>query len=135
MNQVPALFSLNRVVSKGGVLSALQQDAFFPMEIRRSYWIYDTEENAARGHHVHLNSARVMVCLKGSVEVLLENTYGRVERFDLENPARALFVPELHWINLSFAKDSILLVFASCLLEDDAMLKSYQEFKSYRVPE
>lgn len=131
----PELIKLNRVSSKGGVLSSVQEDENLPMEIKRSYWIYDLEENAARGHHVHLNSSRLLICLSGGVEVLLENKQGKVERYQLEIPSEALYVPPLHWINLSFAKNTILLVFASCLLEDDIMLKTYQEFKSYQHKE
>lgn len=129
------LITLNQVSSKGGVLSSIQADANLPMEIRRSYWIYDTEENAARGHHVHLNSSRILVCLTGMVEVVLENKAGRIEQYQLNIPSQALYIPPLHWINLSFAKGTILLVFASCLLEDDIMLKKYQEFKSYQPKE
>lgn len=132
MSAKTQLIKLNRVSSKGGVLSSLQADENLPMEIKRSYWIYDLEENALRGHHVHVNSSRMLVCLKGKVEVLLENTKGKIEHYNLNNPSMALFIPRLHWVNLAFSKDTILLVFASCLLEDDIMLKSYPEFRAYQ---
>lgn len=135
MSTKTQLIKLNRISSKGGVLSSLQADENLPMEIKRSYWIYDLEENAARGHHVHLNSARILICLSGGVEVLLENKQGKVEFFQLNSPSQALYIPPLHWINLRFSKNTILLVFASCLLEEDIMLKTYQEFKSYQPKE
>jgi len=127
----PYLIKLNRVASKGGVLSSIQADESLPMEIKRSYWIYDTDENALRGHHVHLNSSRILVCLAGAVEVLLEGKSGLISRWNISRPDVALFIPTLHWINLRFSPGTILLVFASCLLEEDNMLKSYTEFKAY----
>lgn len=130
----PNIITLNRVASKGGVLSSLQADGNCPMEIKRSYWIYDTDEAAARGNHVHLNSSRILVCLKGSVEIILEDSGGAVSMFHVEVPHEALFIPAGYWINLTFTKDTILLVFASCLLEDDIMIKSYQEFKNKQMP-
>ena len=125
----PYLITLKKNSGKGGQLSFIEQSDDFPIDIKRVYWIYDVFNLAERGDHAHLNSDRIMVCLKGSTSVSVENVNGKVFDFELSDPSHALFYPRNHWIKLNIHPGAILVVMASCLFEHDRVETDYARFK------
>ena len=133
MKEQPYLITLPNVNSKSGQLSFLQEGTNLPIQIKRAYWIYDVEEDIVRGGHAHANSDRILVCVKGSVEVSLENKTGNKFTFALEDPYKALYFPRLHWIHMAMTARSIVIAFSSCVFEEDVMIKDYADFKRFNL--
>lgn len=130
MTNEPYLITLPKVTGKSGRLSFMDQGRDLPIPVKRIYWIYDVEEGAQRGDHAHVNSDRVIICVKGSVSVALEDTSEKKYSFELNDPSNALYFPRLHWINLKFTADAILVVASSCTYSDDVMITDYDKFKT-----
>jgi mannose-6-phosphate isomerase-like protein (cupin superfamily) len=86
-------------------------DGLLPFEIRRVFYIVDGTQR--RGGHRHHETRQAMICLKGSVDVYMNN--GEVsETVRLDNPRQCLLIEPRDWHHMeNFSKDSILLVFAS----------------------
>lgn len=131
MNSEPFLIPLPKLSGKSGYLSYMDEDAGLPINVRRVYWIYDSDEDAIRGNHAHVNSDRVLVCIKGKVTIEIKNPEGREYFFELDDPAAALFFPRMHWVKISFSKDSILMACSSCTFREDKLIRDYDEFMAF----
>lgn len=129
MHSHPYLIELPKTSSKGGQLSVLEESDSLPIEIKRVYWIYGIEKTTERGSLVHLNSDRVMVCLRGTAHITIENIQGEIFSFDLQEPCQALYYPRNHWIKITVASDSVMLVMASCVYNDDQVETDYNKFR------
>ena len=125
----PCIITVPKVNSKSGTLSFMEVDGTLPFDIQQLYWIYDIEGEAHRGNHAHVNSDRVIVCISGTIEAIIESITGEVYEFHLNDPAAALYYPKLHWIKLKFNKGAIAIVGASNTFKEDVVIKDFQEFK------
>lgn len=124
----PYIIGLSETESKGGKLSFIENPAI-PFEVKRLYWSYDLQDNAERGGHSHLNSDRVLICLRGSVDIEMENAGGQKHHFELTKPSEAVYFPRKHWIRMRCSEGAILLTLASCKFEDDQYQKDYDLFR------
>jgi oxalate decarboxylase/phosphoglucose isomerase-like protein (cupin superfamily) len=129
MIQNPFCVSLQKIDVKSGTLSYIDKMKDMPINIERLYWIYNVEQEAERGNHAHVNSDRVLICLKGKAKAIIENVDGEKFIFVLDDPSKILFFPRWHWINLTIDEGAVLLVACSCSFEEDEMITDYQTFK------
>lgn len=97
------------------------------------YWIYNIQDEAQRGDHAHLNTDRIIVCLAGKIDVVVENVSGDIYKFELNDPGEVLFYPRMHWIKLKFYKGALAAVGASDILKNDTTIKDFAEFKKLTV--
>jgi hypothetical protein len=127
---------LQKTEVKSATLSYMDVLGDLPIDVKRLYWIYNVSEGSERGNHAHANSDRVIVCMKGIVNAVIENSSGEKFDFILDDPSKILFFPKWHWINLALSENSILLVASSCAFKEDVLITDYLEFKktSWRQP-
>lgn len=91
-----------------GTLTAFED---IPFEVKRCYWIYDTDHD--RGGHKHKKTRQLLISLKGSVTVVVEQNQKTLE-FKLDNPYTALLLePEDYHFMTEFSPDNVLFVLAS----------------------
>jgi hypothetical protein len=129
MTPKPYCTTLQKTEVKSATLSYMDVLGDLPIDVKRLYWIYNVSERSERGNHAHFNSDRVMVCMKGLVKVVIENSSGEKFDFILDDPSKVLFFPKGHWINLALSENSILLVASSCAFKEDVLITDYLEFK------
>jgi dTDP-4-dehydrorhamnose 3,5-epimerase-like enzyme len=86
-------------------------DKIIPFEIRRVYYIYNS--NSLRGGHRHKRTYQALVCPKGHCEVFVDD--GRKGlTFQLNNPSLCLILNPEDWHTMDkFTDDCVLLVLAS----------------------
>ena len=114
-----------------GQLVALEECRDIPFEIKRVYYLYDTGENVTRGYHAHKNLKQILVCVKGSCKILLDNGKEK-ETVLLEKPYEGLYVTSNMWREMyDFSPDAVLLVLASELYNEDDYIRDYNEFLKY----
>ena len=114
---------------KRGSLIALEGGQDVPFEIRRVYYIYDTEQNIPRGFHAHRNLEQMLVAVSGSVTIHVE--YGeRKEKILLDSPDKGLLIKGLVWRELrDFSEDCVLVTLASGHYDEADYIRDHQEFK------
>lgn len=114
-----------------GQLIALEEFKDIPFQIRRVYYMYDTEEGYVRGKHAHKKLEQILVCIHGSCKVKLDN--GTEEKVvPLEKPYEGVYVPNNMWREMfDFSPGAVLLVFASALYDADDYIRDYDEFQKY----
>jgi len=98
--------------AKRGRLVSLEAQKDIPFDIKRVYYIDRSDCSVVRGQHAHVRGEEVLVCLRGSCAVTLDD--GRATReFMLDRPDRGLHVGPLLWEEFRLSADAVLLVLAS----------------------
>lgn len=115
-----------------GSLVALESYINIPFDIKRVYYIFDTKADVIRGLHAHKNLSQVMVCLKGSCRVALDNG-SRKEHVVLNSPNQGLLIESIIWREMhDFSADCVLLVLASEHYDESDYIRDYDEFLNLR---
>lgn len=111
-----------------GLLIALEEYKDIPFEVKRVYYMYDTEPGVRRGFHSHKTLEQILICINGSCKVLLDN--GKEKKIvSLEKRYEGLYVPKNMWREMyDFSPDAILLVLASDYYNEEDYIRDYDEF-------
>lgn len=117
---------------KGGLLSFGEYGEQIPFPIERIYWSYDIEDETERGNHYHPASERVIISMKGLINITLENTEGEIMTFQLSNPNQGLYIPSNHWIKMQLEQDVIMLAAASSKFEEGESIADYARFEALK---
>lgn len=114
-----------------GQLIALEEFKDIPFPIKRVYYMYDTAEGVARGHHAHKHLEQILVCIHGSCKIMLDNGSEK-KVVPLEKPYEGLYVANHMWREMfDFSADAVLMVLASDIYDENDYIRSYDEFLSY----
>ncbi|GAA0920417.1 FdtA/QdtA family cupin domain-containing protein [Luteibacter anthropi] len=112
----------------GGMLVSLEQERNVPFEIRRVYYIYATQADVRRGNHAHRHLRQILVAVRGSVTVLVDQGAGPV-RFVLNDPSQGLLLGDMIWRELyEFSEDCVLMVLADQLYNPADYITDYEAF-------
>ncbi|MDD6482800.1 MAG: FdtA/QdtA family cupin domain-containing protein [Lachnospiraceae bacterium] len=114
-----------------GQLVALEEFKDIPFRIKRVYFMYDTAEGVVRGFHAHKQLEQILVCVHGTCKVLLDN--GKEKKVvSLEKPYEGLYVANNIWREMyDFSEDSVLLVLASELYDENDYIRDYDKFLEF----
>lgn len=111
-----------------GSLISLENLNNIPFEVKRVYYIFDTKEGVRRGFHSHKNLKQLLVCVKGSCVILLDDGINR-ENVTLCEPNRGLFIGANIWHEMyNFSNDCVLLVLADDFYDETDYIRDYNKF-------
>ncbi|MGL4722009.1 MAG: sugar 3,4-ketoisomerase [Desulfovibrionaceae bacterium] len=115
-----------------GSLISLESYKNIPFEIKRVYYIYNTDILARRGKHAHTILQQCIVCMKGSCDFLLD-TGKEQEIIHLNTPEQGLYIGNGLWREMyNFSNDCILMVLASNYYDENEYIRDYALFiKTY----
>jgi len=100
-----------------------------PFQIKRVYYIYNSNPDLPRGHHAHKQTQQALFCLRGSVKMVLDDGNTRGECV-LDSPDRGILLDKMVWHEMHDIDDStILLVLASQKYDESDYIRSYEKFK------
>ena len=126
------LFDLKTIVASDGSLVPIESDIDIPFEIKRIFYVYGVDNQDDRGKHSHHQTKQVLICLNGSVEVLCDDGRNR-KIYVLDEPNKALYIPELIWDEQRYlSKDSVLLVLSNTSYDTDDYVEDYDIFKELK---
>jgi len=101
-----------------------------PFEIKRVYYIYDTQAGVARGFHAHKALKQVAVCVSGSCRFLLDDGANK-EEVVLNSPTQGLLIEHMVWREMyDFSEDCVLMVLASEHYDEADYIRDYDAFSS-----
>jgi len=122
------LFELPVIQDSRGSLSFAEYQQSLPFLPKRYFIVFDVGENQTRGGHAHKSVHQLLVCVKGSCLVSLDDGKTRDE-VTLDRPELALYIPSKIWATESrFTHGAVLMVLASEKYDPNEYIKDYEQF-------
>jgi dTDP-4-dehydrorhamnose 3,5-epimerase-like enzyme len=123
------LFSFTVHGDDRGALVALEGHKNIPFDIKRVYYIYNTQPTIRRGCHAHTKLEQCLICISGDCSVLVDD--GKTKQtFRLNQPHEGLLIKGLIWHELyNFSPGAVVMVLANDYYENTDYIQSYDEFK------
>ncbi len=130
-----ALYTLPLASDMRGNLSVAEYEKHIPFIPKRCFWVFNVPSQEVRGEHAHKTLHQYLICIKGSVSVLLDDLKDRREVL-LNQPNFAIYIPPRIWgVQYKYSEDAVLLVLASEVYDPDDYLRSYDEFRAFILDE
>lgn len=122
------ILEFKSAVDARGSLSVGEAEKEVPFPIRRVFMVYDVPSSKVRGEHAHKKCEQVLIAVKGSLDVLVDDGERR-KVFRLDCPTKALYLPALHYgVQFNHSPDCVLLVLASHSYESGDYIRGHAEF-------
>jgi UDP-2-acetamido-3-amino-2,3-dideoxy-glucuronate N-acetyltransferase len=122
------LIELPEIEDLRGTLSFAEVGDLLPFAIRRYFLVYGVPSQEVRGEHAHRALEQLLICVKGSVNVVVDDGRRRAEVV-LDSPRRGVYVPPMVWATqYRYSADAVLLVLASQEYEAKDYIRSYDDF-------
>ena len=100
-----------------------------PFEVRRSYYIFDVPEGQRRGFHSHNRLHQMLVCVHGSVKILVKTPFEEQEVL-LDNPQKGLYIGPMVWREMfDFQGGAVLLILASEHYDPSDYIRDYEDYE------
>lgn len=128
MNNIATLLNFNTLGDERGSLIAIENNKNIPFDVKRVYYIFGTKQGISRGFHAHKNLTQLLICVKGSCRITLDN--GRIkESIILNQPDIGLLIDGLLWREMhDFSEDCVLLMLASEYYDENDYIRNYDDF-------
>lgn len=111
-----------------GKLVVIEGACAIPFEIKRVFYIYDSDSTVVRGQHANRESEFVLINVAGSSKVRI--TDGKEEIIvALDKPRMGVYIPKMLWKEMyEFSPDSVLLVLASTHYDGKEYIRNYDDY-------
>lgn len=111
-----------------GKLVVIEGGQVIPFEIKRVFYIYESDDTVVRGQHANRESQFVLVNVAGKSKVRI--TDGKEELIvELDKPMMGVYIPQMIWKDMyDFSSDSVLLVLASTHYDGKEYIRDYDEY-------
>jgi acetyltransferase-like isoleucine patch superfamily enzyme/dTDP-4-dehydrorhamnose 3,5-epimerase-like enzyme len=111
-----------------GDLSVGEFSRTIPFVPRRYFFVFNVPSREVRGEHAHIACQQFLICVSGSVSILVDDGKTR-EEFLLDSRNLGLHIPPMTWgVQYRYSPDAILLVFASEFYDEKDYIRDYAEF-------
>jgi dTDP-4-dehydrorhamnose 3,5-epimerase-like enzyme len=123
-----SIIQLPKIHDPRGNLTFVEGLNHISFKIKRMYWIYDVPGGEKRGGHAYKRLHELIIAVSGSFDVVLDD--GREKsNFTLNRSYYGLYVPNLIWRSLeNFSTNSLCLILASDVYNEDEYIRDYNEF-------
>ncbi len=125
--------NLGNVRDIRGDLTIVQWNQHLPFEAKRVFFVHHVPSEKVRGQHAHTACQQVLVCLNGSVAVVLDDGKQR-DQVTVDRSDRGLLIPAGIWATqFRYAPNSVVAVFASHDYDESDYIRDYDDFLKYRA--
>lgn len=113
-----------------GHLTPIEAGQDVPFVINRVYYITRVTEGEHRGFHAHRDLQQVLICVSGSVKILVKTLYEE-EIVILDDPSKGLFIGPMIWREMfDFTDGSALVVLASEHYNEADYIRDYSAYEN-----
>jgi len=122
------LIQLQKHGDERGALVSLEENKNIPFQIKRVYYLFNTENGVRRGFHAHKELKQVAIAVRGSCRFLLDDGKEKID-FLLDNPAQGLLIESFMWREMyDFSDDCVLMVLADNYYQESDYVRNYEDF-------
>lgn len=111
-----------------GKLVVIEGGQAIPFEIKRVFYIYESDATVVRGQHANRESEFVLINVAGQSKVRITDG---TEEFvvELDKPMMGVYIPKMIWKDMyDFSPDSVLLVLASTHYDGQEYIRDYDTY-------
>lgn len=111
-----------------GKLVVIEGGQAIPFDIKRVFYIYESDSTVVRGQHANRESEFVLINVAGKSKVRITDG---IEEFvvELNRPMMGVYIPKMIWKDMyDFSSDSVLLVLASTHYDGNEYIRDYDEY-------
>ena len=124
--ELPLIFDLR------GNLSVAEYQKNVPFKAERFFWVFGVPSGEVRGEHAHRVCQQYLICVKGSLSVILDDSIKRREVL-LDKPNLGLYIPAGVWgVQYKYSQDAVLFVIASDMYDSADYIRNYDDFILYK---
>lgn len=111
-----------------GTLIVIEGGQEIPFDIKRVFYIYNSDSTVVRGQHANKKSEFVLINVAGQSKVKM--TDGKEEIVvELNKPKMGVYIPKMIWKDMyDFSSDSVLLVLANTHYDGTEYIRNYDEY-------
>ena len=111
-----------------GKLVVVEGGIGIPFDIKRVFYIYESDSTVVRGQHANKDAEFVLINVSGESKVRI--TDGKEELVvELDRPMMGLYIPKMIWKDMyDFSSDSVLLVLASTHYDGSEYIRNFDEY-------
>lgn len=111
-----------------GKLVVIEGGQEIPFNIKRVFYIYESDSSVVRGRHANRFSEFVLINVAGHSKVRI--TDGTEELVvELNKPMMGVYIPRMIWKDMyDFSQDSVLLVLASAHYNENEYIRDYYSY-------
>lgn len=112
-----------------GKLVVIEGGTAIPFDIKRVFYIYESDDTVVRGQHANRESEFVLINVAGKSKVRITDG---VEEFvvQLDRPMMGVYIPKMIWKDMyDFSADSVLLVLANTHYDGAEYIRDFDEYK------
>ncbi len=114
-----------------GILISLEENLNIPFTIRRCYFMYNLLPGVRRGFHAHKTLQQVLVCVRGSCNILLDDGKEKTV-VPLDRPNKGLYITANTWREMfDFSEDAVMMVLADQLYNEEDYIRNYDAFLAW----
>ena len=122
------LLNLDSLGDERGSLIAIEKGNNSPFEIKRVYYIFNTQDGVVRGLHAHINLKQIAIAVSGNCTFIIDDGEKR-EDIKLSSPNQGLYIDGLIWREMKdFSNDCVLVVLASENYDENDYIRNYDDF-------
>ena len=126
----PYLIDLPKILDPRGNLTFIENPRNIPFAIARVFWTYDVPGGEKRGGHAYKTQQEIIIALSGSFDVIITNTDGTEDKFQLNRSYYGLYLPPLTWRRMeNFSTNSLGLHLSSSQFDEKDYVRDFNLFK------
>lgn len=126
-----SLHRVQHVEDLRGDLIAIELEKDLPFSPKRTFFVGNVPNNRVRGEHAHKVCHQFLLCVQGSVAVIVDDGEKR-EEYMLDEPHIGIHIPPKVWgIQYKYSQNAVLFVLASHEYDATDYIRDYEEYLSY----
>lgn len=111
-----------------GKLVVIEGIQAIPFDIKRVFYMYDSDSTVIRGQHANRESEFVLINVAGQSKVRITDGHEELV-VELNRPMTGVYIPKMIWKDMyDFSSDSVLLVLASTYYDATEYIRSYDDY-------
>ena len=125
------LFRMKQLIEPNGSLMPIELNKEIPFNVKRTFFVMNVPDKNPRGLHSHYKTKQLIICLQGSIDVILYD--GNIEKTYNIEQGDAIYIPNLIWDEQVYnSKETILVSLCSTHYNIDDYIHNKEEFKTIK---
>lgn len=122
------LLNFKEFGDKRGKLVVIENSKDIPFDIKRIFYIYNSDSESIRGCHANRNSEFVLINVSGKSEIKVDDGKDSLKIL-LNEPMKGIYIPKMLWKEMyNFSQDAVLLCLTNTFYDNSEYIRDYKQY-------